>query len=134
MDLARRQKARHWVPPLNTQCLEKFGEIGERSVLSLCSLCLTCCVRYSVKLKKKYWIIYNIDAFKAQLECICLYTIMVGLISIGRIHLKHFFLIYLNHFVKITTSFKVVFERHKVWTILCYIVNFFIGKCNIKNV
>ena len=40
-----RGKARHWVPPLNTQCLQKSAEIGEQSVLTLGSLCLPCCVR-----------------------------------------------------------------------------------------
>ena len=31
-------KARRWVPPLNTQCLQNPAESGERSVITLCSL------------------------------------------------------------------------------------------------
>ena len=38
-------KARRWVPPLNTQCLENSSESGERTVLTLGSLCLSCCVQ-----------------------------------------------------------------------------------------
>ena len=36
---------RHWVPPVNTQCLQNSAESGERSILTLGSLCLPCCVR-----------------------------------------------------------------------------------------
>ena len=45
-------KARRWVPPLNTQFSKYSAESGQWSVLSLCSLCLPCCVRHSVKLHK----------------------------------------------------------------------------------
>ena len=38
-------KARRWVPPLNKQCFQKLAGSGERSVLTLGSLCLPCCVR-----------------------------------------------------------------------------------------
>ena len=37
--------ARRWVQPLNTQCLQNLAESGERSVLTLGSLYLPCCVR-----------------------------------------------------------------------------------------
>ena len=40
-----RGKARRWVPPHNTQCLQNSAECGERSVLTLDSPCLPCCVR-----------------------------------------------------------------------------------------
>ena len=40
-----RGKARRWVPPLNTQCLQNLAESGERSVFTLGSLCLPSCVR-----------------------------------------------------------------------------------------
>ena len=35
-----RDKARRWVPPLNTQCLKNSTESGKRSVIALGSLCL----------------------------------------------------------------------------------------------
>ena len=38
-------KARRWVPPLSTQCLQNSAESEERSVLRLGSLCLPCRVR-----------------------------------------------------------------------------------------
>ena len=38
-------KERRWVPPLNTRCLRNSAESGERSVWTLGSLCLSCCVR-----------------------------------------------------------------------------------------
>ena len=38
-------KARRWVLPLNTECLQNPAESGERSVLTLVSLCLPYCVR-----------------------------------------------------------------------------------------
>ena len=38
-------KVRSGVPALNTQCLQKLAESGERSLLILGSLCLPCCVR-----------------------------------------------------------------------------------------
>ena len=38
-------EARRWVLPLNTQCLQNSAESGERSVLTLGSLCLPCCMR-----------------------------------------------------------------------------------------
>ena len=53
-------KARRWVPPLNTKCLQKLAESGERSILILGSLCLPCCVRntaWSWKKKRKSQII-----------------------------------------------------------------------------
>ena len=37
-------KARHWVPPFNTQCVHNSAEGGKRSVLTLGSLCLPYCV------------------------------------------------------------------------------------------
>ena len=40
-----RGKERRWVPPLNTQCLHNSTENGERSILTLGSLCLPCCMR-----------------------------------------------------------------------------------------
>ena len=40
-----RGKARRRVPPFNTQCLQNLAESGERSALTLGSLCLPCCVR-----------------------------------------------------------------------------------------
>ena len=43
--LWRRGKARRWIPPLNTQCLQNSAESGERSVSTLGSLCLPYCVR-----------------------------------------------------------------------------------------
>ena len=39
--------ARRWVLPLNTQCLQNSADSGERSVLTLGSLCLPSCVRYT---------------------------------------------------------------------------------------
>ena len=39
------RKARRWVLPLNTQCLQNSAESGERRVLTLGSLGLPCCVR-----------------------------------------------------------------------------------------
>ena len=38
-----RGKGRHWVLPLNTQCLQSSAKSGERSVLTLGYLCLPCC-------------------------------------------------------------------------------------------
>ena len=38
-------KARRWVQPLSTQCLQNSAESGERNVLTLGSLCLPCYVR-----------------------------------------------------------------------------------------
>ena len=38
-------KARRWVLPLNTQCLQNLAESGDRSVLTIGSLCLPCFVR-----------------------------------------------------------------------------------------
>ena len=40
-----RGKSRRWVLPLNKRCLQNSAESGERSVLTLDSLCLPCCVR-----------------------------------------------------------------------------------------
>ena len=42
-------KAWRWVSPLNMQCLQNSAKSGERSVLTLGSLCLLC-AGYSVKL------------------------------------------------------------------------------------
>ena len=39
-----RRQARRWVLPLNTPCLQNSAESGERSVLTLGSLCLPCSV------------------------------------------------------------------------------------------
>ena len=39
------RSARRWVLPLNAQCLQNWAESGERSVLTIDSLCLPCCVR-----------------------------------------------------------------------------------------
>ena len=38
-------EAQRWVPPLNTQFLQNLAENGDRSVLTLDSLYLPCCVR-----------------------------------------------------------------------------------------
>ena len=40
-----RGKVRRWVPPLKAQYLQNSAERVERSVLTLGSLCLPCCVR-----------------------------------------------------------------------------------------
>ena len=48
-----RGKARRWVQPLNTQCLQNSAERGERSALTLSSLCLPCCLRDTA------WSLYN---------------------------------------------------------------------------
>ena len=42
--------AQCWVLPINTQCLQNSAESGERSVLTIGSLCLLCQCVYSVKL------------------------------------------------------------------------------------
>ena len=49
-------KRGRWVLPLNTQCLQNSAESGERSVLTLGSLCLPCCVRDTAW----SWFIFNI--------------------------------------------------------------------------
>ena len=46
-------KARRWVPPPNTQCLQNSAESGQRSVLTLGSFCLHCCVREQREADKK---------------------------------------------------------------------------------
>ena len=38
-------KAWRLAPPLNTQCLQNSTESGKQSVSTLCSLCVSCCVR-----------------------------------------------------------------------------------------
>ena len=38
-------KAQHWVPPLNMQCLQNLSENRKRSVFTLGSLCLLCYMR-----------------------------------------------------------------------------------------
>ena len=47
--MAQRHKvwlyAQRWVPSLSTQYLQNSAESGERSVLTIGSLCLLCCVR-----------------------------------------------------------------------------------------
>ena len=40
-----RDRARRWVPPLNTQCLHNSAENGKRCVLTLGSFYVPCCVR-----------------------------------------------------------------------------------------
>ena len=51
-------KARRRVPPLNTQCLKNSVKSGERSVLTLDSLCLPCYMRETAWSRQKniYWI------------------------------------------------------------------------------
>ena len=68
-------KALRWVPPVNTQCPQKLAESGERSVLTLGSLCQHCCLRdtaWSWKKKKKktnsrYNLVSQDCTFRAQL-------------------------------------------------------------------
>ena len=48
-------KARRWVLPLNTQCLQNSAESGERSVLTRGSLCLSYYVRDTAWSWKKNW-------------------------------------------------------------------------------
>ena len=48
---------RRWVLSLNTPCLQNSAESGERSVLTLGSLCLPCCVRDTV------WSWFNLIKF-----------------------------------------------------------------------
>ena len=44
-----RGKARRWVPPLNTQCIQNLIESGERSVLTLA--CLPCGIQREAETK-----------------------------------------------------------------------------------
>ena len=53
---------RRWVPPLDTQCLQKLAESGERGVLTLGSLCLSCCVLDTAQSWK--FIINNVTSAK----------------------------------------------------------------------
>ena len=62
-----RGKARRWVPPVSTQYPQNTAESGERSVLTLGSLCLPCCVQDTAW----SWFIYflNIKHYKLDMSC-----------------------------------------------------------------
>ena len=66
-------KAWRWAPPLNTQCFQNLAASGERSVLTLGSLCLPCCVRdtgcsWFIDWTRKLCFVIGNNIFK----CICL--------------------------------------------------------------
>ena len=60
-------KARCWVLPLNTPCLQNSAESGKWSVLTLGSLCLPCCVRDTA------WSWYRYNFYKYFRQSVFIY-------------------------------------------------------------